>query len=303
MRNLSKLLLILTLVLSLAVINNGKVLANAQADNYLITGSKNLMQADSFHVEFNIDISGKDYNVNAFTKSDIQNKKQVSKTDFSFSGNFKDKNFSESFQQYVELSQSKDNIYTFDGKQWTRMTGSQKVPAKLTPAEIKFIDDKIKAIFIGVIDNQIILENSEYALIDVKIITEKAKDVIIKEFYPQIKPAERKQIDDIFGNVGDIDIMIKYNKRNGMLEESKLDLTKNVATVANNMIDLWGGNNKNKDLYKSFFQGFNFVITTNYNRFNQIDDIVIPLEAKVGKLVNTDEFIKTGEKISKTVAK
>ena len=65
------------------------------------------------------------------------------------------------------------------------------------------------------------------------------------------------------------------------------------------MLDLWGGNNKNKDMYKGFFQNFNFVIGASYNRFNQIDDIVVPLEAKVGKLIKADDVLKAGEELSK----
>ena len=68
-----------------------------------------------------------------------------------------------------------------------------------------------------------------------------------------------------------------------MLEEHKLDLSRPVATVAINMLDLWGGNNKNKDLYKGFFQNFNFVIGASYNRF------------KI-KNVARREFIATREK-------
>ena len=303
MHNLSKLLSILTVVLSLALITNNEALASEKADNYLITGSKNLVQADSFHVDFSVDISGKNYNLSAVTNSDIENKKQISKTDIAFNGFFKDKNFAEKFEQYIDLSQDKDKVYTFDGKNWTRMVSPKAIPSKMSEAEIKYIDYKIKTMLAGVISNEIILENSEYALINIKIITKKAEEAVIEEFYPQIKPIEKKQIDDVLRNVGDIDIIVKFNKRNGMIEEGKMDLSKPVATFANNIIDLWGGNNKNKNLYKEFFQGFNFVISTSYNRFNQIDGIVIPLEAKVGKLINAGDLFKTGKDISKAVNK
>ena len=42
-----------------------------------------------------------------------------------------------------------------------------------------------------------------------------------------------------------------------------------------------------------------FSIGASYNRFNQIDDIVVPLEAKVGKLIKADDVLKAGEELSK----
>ena len=41
------------------------------------------------------------------------------------------------------------------------------------------------------------------------------------------------------------------------------------------------------------------MIGASYNRFNQIDDIVVPLEAKVGKLIKADDVLKAGEELSK----
>ena len=41
------------------------------------------------------------------------------------------------------------------------------------------------------------------------------------------------------------------------------------------------------------------MIGASYNRFNQIGDIVVPLEAKVGKLIKADDVLKAGEELSK----
>lgn len=97
---------------------------------------------------------------------------------------FKEKNFSEQFQQYADFSGSTDNLYTYDGKQWTRMSSPKQTPAKLTVEQINYIDYKVNTVFAGVITNEIITENSEYALIDIKVNIEKAKQAFIKEFYP-----------------------------------------------------------------------------------------------------------------------
>lgn len=299
MQRITKILTVVGIFIMVMVTNYHDVSANYKADYYLRTGSRNLLLAKSFHVDFNVDITGKDYNFSTVINSDVENVKQMVKTDFFINGYFKEKNFSEQFQQYADLSGSKDNLYTYDGKQWTRMSSPKQTPAKLTVEQINYIDYKVNTVFAGVITNEIITENSEYALIDIKVNIEKAKQAFIKEFYPKITATELQEINTVLRNVGGLDIIVKYNKRNMMLEEHKLDLSRPVATVAINMLDLWGGNNKNKDLYKGFFQNFNFVIGASYNRFNQIDDIVVPLEAKVGKLIKADDVLKAGEELSK----
>lgn len=84
MQRITKILTLVGIFIMVMVTNYHDVSANYKADYYLRTGSRNLLLAKSFHVDFNVDITGKDYNFStiAINSPDVENVKQVLKTDF-----------------------------------------------------------------------------------------------------------------------------------------------------------------------------------------------------------------------------
>ena len=91
MQRITKILTVVGIFIMVMVTNYHDVSANYKADYYLRTGSRNLLLAKSFHVDFNVDITGKDYNFSTVINSDVENVKQMVKTDFFINGYFKEK--------------------------------------------------------------------------------------------------------------------------------------------------------------------------------------------------------------------